>query len=412
MTGAQREGAFPQRRTVRTLVALQVVGGIGNGAGLSVGALLVKDVSGSAGWAGTATVMLTLGAALVTIPLASFAVRAGRRPALATGWLLGAAGAGVVVLGAEAESLPLVLIGLLLFGASTAANLQSRFAAVDRAEPSRTGRDLAVVTWATTVGAVAGPNLTGPAAHLARSVHVPDLAGPVLVSAAAFALAGLGNLLFLRPDPLRREAVTGPRSRRGLRDAWTHVHGPARTAVVTIAASHAVMVGVMSLTPVHMQDHGASLELIGLTISLHIAGMYALSPVFGWLADTWGPHRTILVGQCLLLLAVLVAGTSGHSEAQITAGLVLLGLGWSASVIAGGALLSTSVDPLVRPRVQGLTDLSMNLAGAAGGLLSGLVMAWNGFGTLNATAAVLTVPVLVLVLSGRRAAAGISAGRS
>ncbi|RYJ06962.1 MAG: MFS transporter, partial [Actinomycetales bacterium] len=150
MTAAPREGVFPQGRTVRTLVGLQVVGGIGNGAGLSVGALLVKDVSGSTGWAGTATVMLTLGAALVTIPLASFAVRAGRRPALATGWLLGAAGAAVVVLGAELESLPVVLLGLLLFGASTAANLQSRFAAVDRAEPSRTGRDLALVTWATT----------------------------------------------------------------------------------------------------------------------------------------------------------------------------------------------------------------------------------------------------------------------
>lgn len=412
MTDALREGDFPQRRTVRTLVALQVVGGIGNGTGLSVGALLVKDVSGSTGWAGTATVMLTLGAALVTIPLASFAVRAGRRPALATGWLIGSAGAAVVVLGATLESLPLVLLGLLLFGASTAANLQSRFAAVDRAEPSRTGRDLAVVTWATTVGAVAGPNLTGPAAHLARAVHVPDLAGPVLLSAMAFALAGLGNLLFLRPDPLRRDTAADDGVHRGLRDTWSHVHGPVRTAVVTIAASHAVMVGVMSLTPVHMQDHGASLELIGLTISLHIAGMYALSPLFGWLADSWGPHRTILVGQCLLLLAVLVAGTSGHSEPQITAGLVLLGLGWSASVIAGGALLSTSVDPQVRPRVQGLTDLSMNLAGAAGGLLSGLVMAWDGFGTLNATAAVLTAPVIVLVLSGRRAAAGISAGRS
>ncbi|RYI99077.1 MAG: MFS transporter, partial [Actinomycetales bacterium] len=256
-------------------------------------------------------------------------------------------------------------------------------------------------------------NLTGPAAHLARAVHVLDLAGPVLVSAAAFALAGLGNLLFLRPDPLvRSDAVDTDHVRPGLRDAWSHVHGPVRTAVVTIAASHAVMVGVMSLTPVHMQDHGAGLELIGLTISLHIAGMYALSPVFGWLADTWGPHRTILVGQCLLLLAVLVAGTSGHSEVQITAGLVLLGLGWSASVIAGGALVSTSLDREVRPRVQGVTDLTMNLAGAGGGLLAGLVMSWNGFGTLNASAAILTVPVLVLVLSGRRAATGISAGRS
>lgn len=405
------EQARLQRRILRTLVAVQVVGGVGNGAGLAVGVLLLREVSGSSGWAGMSTVMLTLGAALATVPLATLAIRAGRRPALATGWFLGAAGAAVVVLGADADSLPLVLVGLFLCGVSTASNLQSRFAAVDRAEPRHVGRSLALVTWATTVGAVLGPNLIGPGTATARTLGVPDLAGPMVFSCVAFAVAGTVVLVLLRPDPLppaRRDGIDVPVPR--VRAALPHVRGETRTAVVTIALAHAVMVSVMALTPVHMQDHGAGVEVIGLTISLHIAGMYALSPGMGWLADRWGPARTILAGQLVLVAAVVVAGTSGTSELRITVGLVLLGLGWSAATIAGAALLTRSTDPAVRPLVQGLGDLTMNLAGAAGGLLAGVLVAWQGFGTLNAVAGTLVVPVVLLVVAGRRAAQQVSVG--
>lgn len=405
------EQARLQRRILRTLVAVQVVGGVGNGAGLAVGVLLLREVSGSSGWAGMSTVMLTLGAALATVPLATLAVRAGRRPALATGWFLGAVGAAVVVLGADLDSLPIVLVGLFLCGVSTASNLQSRFAAVDRAEPRHVGRSLALVTWATTVGAVLGPNLIGPGTATARALGVPDLAGPMVFSCVAFTVAGAVVVALLRPDPLppaRRDGIDVPVPR--VRAALPHVRGETRTAVVTIALAHAVMVSVMALTPVHMQDHGAGVEVIGLTISLHIAGMYALSPVMGWLADRWGPARTILAGQLVLVAAVVVAGTSGTSELRITVGLVLLGLGWSAATIAGAALLTRSTDPEVRPIVQGLGDLTMNLSGAAGGLLAGVLVAWQGFGTLNAVAGTLVVPVVLLVVAGRRAAQQVSVG--
>lgn len=383
---------------------VQVVGGVGNGAGLAVGGLLIKDITGSSGWSGMAVVMLTLGAAAFTIPLSSIAAQWGRRPALTLGWGCGALGAAVTVAGAEWRSLPVALVGLLLFGGSTAANLQSRFAAVDRAAPAQIGRSLSVVVWSTTIGAVIGPNLTGPGASVADSVGLPDLAGPMLFSTAGFAVAGLLTYVLLRPDPLVHAAGAAP-APRGVRAALPHVRGRTLTAVWAIASSHAVMVAVMALTPVHMEDHGASLEVIGLTISLHIAGMFALSPLMGWLSDRWGPDPTVLLGQSLLLIAVFVAGTSGESRLQITIGLTLLGVGWSASVIAGAAALTASLAVPDRPVVQGLSDLVMNLAGALGGLLAGVVVAISGFGTLNAAAAVLTVPVVVLVLSGRRVAA-------
>ncbi|MFT4189071.1 MAG: MFS transporter [Aeromicrobium sp.] len=396
---APEQAAYPQTRLVASLAAVQVIGGIGNGAGLAIGALLIKEVSGSSGWAGMATVMLTLGAALSTVPLARWAMRSGRRPALTAGWLVGAAGALVTILGAEQDSLPVALLGLLMFGASTAANLQSRFAAADRAEPSTVGRSLSIVVWATTIGAVSGPNLTQPGARVAETLGIEPLAGPLVFTAVSFALAGLLTFALVRPDPLTRRGDEPERERVS---PWPHLRGPALTAVIAIAASHAVMVGVMSLTPVHMHDHGSELELIGLTISLHITGMFALSPVFGWLSDKVGAPTVIVLGQLVLIAAVAVSGSSGHSEPQTMLGLILLGVGWSMSVIAGAALLTTSVESSARPAVQGVSDLTMNLAGASGGLLSGLMMAWRDFPTLNIAAGLLTLPVLVLVLTTRR----------
>ena len=401
MTTAPTSTVDVQRRVVSVLAIVQVIGGIGNGAGLAVGALLVKDLSGSSGWAGMAVVMLTLGAALFAMPLSTVAARSGRRPALTIGWIAGAGGAALAVAGAQTEMLALVLFGLVLYGASTAANLQSRFAAVDRAAPEQIGRSLSLVVWSTTIGAVVGPNLTGPGGRVAAAVDLPALSGPLLFSVVSFLLAGLVTFVFLRPDPLVRDPDARPAA-RGIRAALPHVRGRTLVAVLTIAASHAVMVAVMALTPVHMEDHGASLNIIGLTISLHIAGMFALSPVMGWASDAWGPDRLVLLGQATLLVAVALAGTSGESQIRITAGLTLLGVGWSASVIAGAAMLTGSLAVQDRPVVQGFSDLSMSLAGALGGLVAGGVVSLSGFGTLNAAAAVLTIPVVSMVLISRR----------
>lgn len=390
-----------QPRIIGVLSIAQVVGGVGNGAVLSVGALLIKDVSGSSGWAGMATVMLTLGAAAVTMPLARLAAARGRRPSLALSWFLAGLGALVGVLGAITEALPLVLLSLALSGAGSAAQLQSRFAAVDRAAPHQVGRALSLVVWSTAVGAVIGPNLTGPGASLARTVGVPDLAGPLLFAAAGFVLAGAVTTLLLRPDPLAGRAVEVGR-RAGMREALPLLRGTTAAAVTVIATTNAALVAVMSLTPIHMQDHGSSLSTIGVAISLCIAGMFGLSPLMGWATDILGPVRVIFAGQLLLLMGVLMAGISGDSALRIVVGLVLLGIGWSASVIAGATLLTSTLAVADRPTVQGFSDLAMNLAGAAGGLVAGLVVAASGFGTLNAVAALLAVPAVAVVLMTRR----------
>ncbi len=401
-----------QRRTVRLLVSTQVAGGLGIGSAVSVSGLLALDLSGSQVWAGGGGTAVTLGAALLAVPLARLAGRRGRRYSLTVGWSLAAVGAAVTVLAAATGQFWLLLVGLLAFGAGNAANLQSRYAAIDLAPQATRARDLSVVVWSTTVGSALGPNLTGPGAAVARVFGLPELAGPILFSLVGFAVAGTLVWVRMRPDPLLTAQVpaaqpvgadlVGEVERAPSALAVVARHPHAVLALAGIVVSQAVMVSVMTMTPVQMSNHGAALTLVGLTISLHIAGMYGLSPVFGWLADRMGRVQVLLGGQGLLLLAAAVAGTAGFSSWRLGVGLVLLGLGWSAGLIAGSTLLAESVPAASRPSVQGTSDLLMNLVGACGAALSGVVMALIGFGGLTGVAAVLVAPVLVLAVRVRR----------
>ncbi len=407
--------AAAQRRARRTLVTTQVLGGLGVGAGVAVSTLLAYELSGTASLAGLAGSATGLGSGLSAAAIGASSHR-GRRPGLAVGYLVGAAGAAGMVMAAVLGSLPLLLLAGLAFGGAGGANLQARYAATDLALPERRAADLAVVVWATTVGAVLGPNLSGPGATLAAALGVPELAGPYLLSGASFLLAGVAVAILLRPDPLliaRRLAGDGDRpparvgARRAVVEGLAAVRARpgARAAAATIAAAHATMVGVMSMTPVHMGDHGADVRLVGLTISLHIAGMYALSPLVGRVADRLGTHTALALGFVQLATAVLLAATGEpHGGGGFVAGLILLGTGWSFALIGSSALLTASLPLEARAPTQGLSDLMMYVAGAASGAASGLLVTLLGFPTFAAaTIAVLVVPALLVRRDARTA---------
>jgi MFS family permease len=397
-----------QRRTVWLLSAGQVLGGFAIGATVSLGALLVADVSGSDAWSGMAATMSTLGAAVAAIPLARLAVRRGRRIALSSGALLSALGAVLTVVAASVRSFPLLLLALALIGTGAAVGLQARFAATDLATDRTRGRDLSIVVWATTLGAVAGPNLLEPGEAIGRIFGMVPLTGPFLFGITAQLLAAVVYLIALRPDPLLTARALGATSDASLRPvpAASVSRVRQRFAILAVALSHATMVAVMSMTPVHLLHHGASLTIIGLTISLHVAGMFALSPLFGILADRLGRLPVILLGQGLFVAALITIAIGAEAASAVGVGLVLLGLGWSASTVAGSTLVTESTEPLRRPRVQGLTDTVMSLSGAAGGALAGPTLALVGFDGLavTATALVFVVVVGTLVVSRRPAA--------
>jgi MFS family permease len=396
-----------QRHTVRVLIAAQILGGIGMGSVLSIGAVMAAEISGSEALSGTAATLSTLGAAASAIPLARLAQRLGRRAALTTGAFVAASGSLTVIAAAALESFPLLLLAFALIGVGVAVNLQSRFAATDVASAEHRGRDLSLVVWFTTVGAVVGPNLIGPGEVIADTFGMPELTGPFLIAVCAQVAAAAVYLTALRPDPYLISKSMPPDSKD---DAPGMVRGRGALifAIGAIAVSHAVMVSVMSMTPVHLVNHGVTLTIVGLTISLHIAGMYALSPVFGWMSDRVGRVGTILIGQTLFAISLVIVALGEDDPVLVTIGLIFLGLGWSASTVSGSALVADLVTGAARARIQGRTDLSMNLAGAVGGAGSGLVLAMVGYSGL-AWAAGLLVLLIIAGATTMRTARPLSA---
>ncbi len=429
-----------QRRTVFLLSSAQLLSGVGNGATLSIGSLLAVDLSGSEAWAGSITTVLTLAAAIAALPLARLAEARGRRVGLVTGLVAAMLGALLIIASVTAQSFALLLLGAAFLGLGTAANLQARFAAVDLAEPERRGRSLSTVVWAITIGAVAGPNLIQPGAAVGAALGLPAIAGPFVFSAAGLFLAA--GLLFagLRPDPLLLSRRLARQVDAGGEPAAQPARGTIRSglravrsspeatlALAAVVAAHGVMVAVMSMTPLHLQQlvggsheghHGGTtdstdaLVVIGLTISLHIAGMFALSPLWGWLTDKAGRFQTIAMGHGLLLVAVFIAGFGQREPVLVTTGLILLGLGWSAATIAGSTLLAESVEPDQRVTVQGVSDTLMGAAGALGGATSGLLLAWIGYQGLNIASSVLAAAVLALtaVIAARQRTSAVTSG--
>lgn len=376
-----------RRRSIVVLALGQVLGGLGAGATLTLGSLLIVNVSGSESMAGMAATMNTIGAAAMAIPLAVLAQKRGRRVSLSSGALVAALGILVVLAASVQGWWPLLLLGMGLVGTGSALNLQSRFAATDLSEAETRGRDLSMVVWATTVGAVSGPNLFEPGEVISRAWGLPEYTGGFVIAMAAQALGMLIYWVGLRPDPmlvaLARDGHSVDRSVKQTSGFFLlRTLAPARRAVITVALSHAHMVALMAMTPIHLQHHGANLSLIGLTISAHVAGMYALSPVFGWLTDKVGARYVVFAGQALFVAASLSAWFWRDHYGMITFALVCLGLGWSASTVAGAALVTGAVKIADRPRLQGTSDLLMNLSGALGGFAAGPILASLGFGGL------------------------------
>jgi MFS family permease len=404
------EVAAVQRRTLRLLFVTQIISGIGVAIGGSVGVLLAADLAG-VGVSGLAQSANVVGAALFAIPATVIVNRRGRRLSLAAAYFVAAVGAMLIVIAAVRGAIPLLFLGFFLLGGATTAGYQARYAAVDLAPPALRGRHLSLIVWATTLGAVIGPSLAPLAGASLERYGVPTLAGPFFFSALLFGLATLLLMLFLRPDPavvarVSLEKATVPAAdprRAGMRAARLVImsNPAARLGVSAMAIGHVVMVGVMAMTPVHIKgaghDPAHTLRIVGLVLSFHIAGMFAFSPVMGWLTDRFGRRPVIFTGIALLLIACAVAGSADHHSAQLAIGLMTLGLGWSGTMVAGSTLLSDSVPVELRPSAQGLSDLVMGLAGATAGAISGVIVHTWGYPRLTLLAALATVPLILLV---------------
>ena len=390
-----------QEKTVKVLATAQVLNGVGVAGTVAAGSLLVASITNSETLAGLAQTSSVLGAAALALPLARLTSRGGRRLALSVGLIAGVFGSLLAIFGGSRENIYLMLTGTFLVGAASAAGYQARFAAIDLATNEKRAKQLSFVVWGSTIGAVTGPNLMEPSGNLAESFGLPRLTGPYLISAVTLALAVLVIQLFLRPDPYLTAAkdsgaATLPRVKTKV--ALKHIRSNARAlfAIASIAIGHIAMVAVMVMTPVHMAHVDVTLTIIGLVISVHVLGMYAFSPLVGALTDRLGRLRVIQLGVAILLSSALISGFARADDAiTLGIGLFLLGLGWSCTLIAGSALLTESVSPEFKSASQGASDLVMNLSGASGGAIAGVVIATLSYGWLCLLSA---IPVALLGL--------------
>lgn len=378
-----------QRKVLRVLAFGQILGGLGVASTVAAGSLLVAGITGSTAMAGLAQTSGVLGAAAMAIPLAKLTAYGGRRMALTSGYALGALGALFAITGGSYRNIVLMLLGTFLVGAASAAGYQSRFAAVDLATDVSRARNLSIVVWGATVGAVAGPNLMEPAGRIALSLGLPQLVGPYIFASITLSLAAILLFTALRPDPyfLANKLLDVPPSvnQRRTKVVLKQIrqHQSALLGLLAIAIGHVVMVSIMVMTPVHMAHVDVQLRVIGLVISVHVAGMYAFSPVMGYLADRLGRRQTIAIGVVLLLISAAISGLADPNQSiQLAIGLFLLGLGWSATLIAGSTLLTESVPVEIKTGSQGVADLVMNLSGALGGAIAGVIIAISSYGWL------------------------------
>lgn len=394
------------KRTLFIVVMSQIFGGAGLAAGVTVGALLAQDMLGTDSYAGIPAALLTLGSAGAALIVGRLSQRFGRRTGLAAGFLAGGIGAIGVVLAAMDRNIFLLFVSLLVYGAGTATNLQARYAGTDLAKPNQRATAVSIAMVSTTFGAVAGPNLVDVMGQFATSIGVPALAGPFILGAAAFTLAGLVLLIFLRPDPfVVAKAIADHQTltQSASPDANTGSQIVNNRGIIVGAAvmilTQIVMVAIMTMTPIHMKHHGHGLSEIGLVIGVHIGAMYLPSLLTGVLVDKIG--RTAMSytsGVILLAAGVLAALAPADSMLLLVIALALLGLGWNFGLISGTALIVDATHPSTRAKTQGTIDVLIALAGASGGALSGMVVAQASYATLSLSGgflALLLIPVVI-----------------
>ncbi|MFP3667815.1 MFS transporter [Priestia sp. SIMBA_032] len=397
------------KKTLRILMFSQIFGGAGLGAGVTVGALLAQDMLGTENAAGIPTALFTLGSAGSALLIGRSSQRFGRRAGLAGGFLAGGIGAIGVIIAALTNNIALLFLSLLIYGAGTASNLQARYAGTDLATDKQRATAASMAMVSTTLGAVVAPNLVNTMGEFANSISVPTLAGPFILSGAAFIIAGLLILFFLRPDPLvvstaiaSAQKNVNTETETNLKSANINKKGVVVGAVIMILTQF-VMSAIMTMTPVHMGHHGHGLQEVGVVIGFHIAAMYLPSPLTGILVDKLGRTTMAVASGVTLLASGLVAAFAPvGSMPLLTLALVLLGLGWNFGLISGTALIIDSTHPSVRAKTQGSVDVLFALSGAAGGGLSGTVVAHSSYASLSLSGAILSLVLIPVVIWSRK----------
>jgi MFS family permease len=389
----------------------------------------------SAGFIAAATINPILGAqlapdrSLATLPTAAYLLigaftasmwgvlmdKIGRRNSLTLGLLVGVLGNVLVLAAIQLSSFIMVIIGLMMMGATNSAILLGRFAAAEVNPPAQRGRAIAAVVLGGVIGTILARVLAVPVGEFAVSIGMNELAGAYITTLGLFVIAALLVFIGLRPDPRevgRELAKQYPETIHlgETRPVLQILRQPAAiTAVSAMVLGQVVMVAIMVITSLHMEDHNHNRADIYSVISGHTFGMFAPSIISGWLLDKWGRGRMILAGASTLLLACVTAPLS-PDVLPLALALFLLGVGWNFCFVGGSTLLADQLSPAERSRTQGTNDLLVGLASALISLSSGFIFVATSYTVIAVIAGMLSlVPLVMSVVFLKRTAAAVPA---
>lgn len=399
------------RRTLWVVVIAQILGGLGLAAGVAVGALVAEDMLGSARYAGLPSGVFTLGSAGAAMIVGRISQARGRRIGLSIGYLAGCIGGIGVVLAIVADNPVMLFAAFLVYGSGTSTSLQARYAGTDVALPSRRGQAVSTILVATTVGAVAGPNLVSIMGNFAEAIDMPEYSGPFMLSLTAYALASLVLFIFLRPDPLLYARELVAKYPQPVSTAHSGASADVLRRRLLLGASvmvitQIVMVSIMTMTPVHMKAHGHGLSATGFVIGVHIAGMYMFSPLTGYFIDRFGRSPLLIAAAITLPASGLVAAFAPTDSVPILAlALGLLGFGWNLGLICGTAMVTDATRLETRAAVQGQIDVTVALSGAGGGIMSGVIVNATSYTVLSligGAMALAMIPIMIMAHTASR----------
>ena len=398
--------AAATRRRLQTSLVLGVgLGSTGYIAAITVATIVAKELSGGSSFAGLPGAAIVLGSAAASQLLSRFMVLYGRRAGLVLGYGIGAVGALAAGIAVALASFPLFIAATAAMGCANAANQLSRYTAADMYPESRRASAIGVVVWGSTLGSIVGPNLITLSGNIAEGFSLPRLAGVYGVPVLFVTAAALFTLVTLRPAP-ESLAPKSPRASRRTSASLREMVARPRifAAVIALIVGQVVMVLVMTMTPLHMADHGHGLAAVGLVISGHTFGMFAFSPISGWLAGRFGTPIIIAAGLALSAFSSILAAVAPPDGGVILfIALFLLGVGWNLSFVAGSALLTEGLDGAERTKLQGATDAMIWSSAAAAALGSGVVVAAASYTALGLLGAALILFPVLAMARGRSA---------
>jgi MFS family permease len=356
--------------------------------------LVSEDLLGNPRWSGAPSAFGTIGTAFGTTWLSRLILRRGRRNGLVLGYLFAGGAAVLAGLAAVSSVFPLLAIGLFGIGAGYASARLSRYAAAALFEPTRRSAAIGWNVWAATLGAVVGPLLLAPIRSGSEGLGLPGFLGPFLTTGLAFGAAGIALAILFPPgSAAMAESASGALGDApAKRFVWPE---SARLALVALATGQVVMVLIMTMTPIHVRAGGHGLHSVGVVMASHTFGMYAISPIAGYLSDRMGRVPMIAAAVICLVASGILAARAEPGSPWLAVALLLLGLGWCFGFVSASALLTESTPQEHRVRVQGLADSIVWGSAALAQLGSGLFLAAFGYPALSLAGSTLALAPLL-----------------